>query len=205
MKRLCIFDLDGTILDTAPGIMASANAAAEKLGVQPLAEDILQGTIGVPIHDIYRQYYHLDDNDIPKAVNLFRLEYTEHGMYQGSIYPGIPELLAALKTADCVLTVATMKATRIAMMSLEAYNLLHFFDAVLGKGDDPAVTKTTMIQSCMERFSATADTTLMIGDSSQDEEGATGAGVRFIGVAWGYGGLHAGVQNTGELLTEIMR
>lgn len=187
MYKLYIFDLDGTLLNTASGIIDACNYAAIQIGWNPLSPSDFSGVIGTPVLSIFHQYYGMDLATAEQGVKIFRKEYARNGVYNACVYPGITDLLSRLKTVDCKLAVATMKPVDSAETMLLHFNLRSYFDLVLGKGDNGDISKANMIESCLSRYNITPQEAVFIGDSPQDQQGAEIVKVNFIGVSYGLG------------------
>jgi len=199
MYKLCIFDLDGTLLDTSQGLLSSANYGARQIGAKEISPEIFEGVIGVPIGDIYRQYYHIDSESENTAVKFFLEDYSDNCVNGVSVFPGVRELLKELKKANCLITLATMNTPEVAKKMLACVDLLQYFDFVSGRGANPLMTKAGMIREHLEKFDISQNDAVMIGDSMHDLHGAQEAGVEFVGVKWGYG-FRNEVESEGWLL-----
>ena len=104
-----LFDLDGTLTDSAPGILNSVRHACRKLQLDMPEEATLRRFLGPPLPSSFREYLHLDENDTARAVAAFREYYPEKGIFENEVYPGIPELLRDLKAAGKTVVIATSK------------------------------------------------------------------------------------------------
>ena len=179
--QLVVFDLDGTLADTSPGIVNSHRYAHKMMGrpEPPLGE--LRSVIGGPLLQIYRDRFGFSEVDARRALTFYRSYYAEKGIYEATLYPGIPETLQQLHSLGAQLGVATLKAERF------AYKILRYFSAVYGMDENDERTKAKLLQLCMEAVYTTPDRTVLIGDSIHDLEGATSCGLSFLGVAYGFG------------------
>ena len=184
---LFIFDLDGTLIDTAQGIINSCNYAAKKLNANELENKDLIKKIGSPVQNIFMDCYNLDSAKATQAVKIFRDIYAREGIHQARIYDGIKDLLKNLKQYGNNVAVVTMKPQTSANAMLYEFEILSFIDSVYGKGDDADVSKKEMIEKCINRFNVDKKDTVVIGDSVFDIDGARGAGTDFIGVLYGFG------------------
>ena len=89
-----LFDLDGTLTDSGPGITRSAAHALRALGAKPLSEDVLRRFVGPPLLESFMRYGGLAEEEALRAVALYRERYLDVGWRENQVYPGIPELLA---------------------------------------------------------------------------------------------------------------
>ena len=188
MRRLVIFDLDGTLLDTAPGIAACYNETAARFGRAARERACFQGIIGGSLKSGFAALYGIEGDAADEAVARYRALYAEKGMYMYSVYPGIPELLASLREQGARTAVATLKLERFAVDMLRHAGLS--FDAVFGAGlgaGDAGLTKARLLQKAMDHCGASPDQTVLVGDSAYDAQGAREAGTGFVAVTYGWG------------------
>ena len=94
---IILFDLDGTLTDSAPGILNSVRYACRKLGLEMPSETTLRKFLGPPLIDSFRQLVGLSDAEADRAVSAFREYFPTKGLFENEVYPGIPALLADLK------------------------------------------------------------------------------------------------------------
>ncbi|MBJ2357365.1 MAG: HAD hydrolase-like protein [Sphaerochaeta sp.] len=186
--KLAIFDLDGTLMNTSPGIFASANAAIEKLGLPP-EHDVnqLSKFIGPPITQCFVKVYNLEPSLIDEAIALYRVEYDTHGRFNAHPYTGIPQLLSTLKKRGYLLAVGTLKYELLAKQMMEHFNLDGYFDSIRGADLDSTLSKADIVNKVLNDLSIDANDAVLIGDTYHDQKGATEAKVPFIAVDWGFG------------------
>ena len=99
MYDICFFDLDGTIIDSSPGITNSVMYALEKFGIEETEREKLYKFIGPPLTDSFARFYGFDDEKSWKAVEYYREYYQDTGIFECSVYPGFEKSLKALKAA----------------------------------------------------------------------------------------------------------
>ena len=183
-----LFDLDGTLTESGPGIMSSVRYALAKMGEPALDDEQLRRFIGPPLLDSFRDFCGFDPAEVAVAIAAYREYYATDGQYENSVYDGIPELLASLRTAGRTLAVATSKAEVYAASILEHFDLAGYFSTVVGSElDGRRTAKSDIISEALDRLGRPASGTVMIGDRSHDVRGAVTVGVGSIGVLWGYG------------------
>ena len=189
MKPLCIFfDLDGTLTDSGPGILASVAYALEKLGVAPPEREALRPFIGPPLLWSFGHFYGFDEAKSREAVRLYREYFTAGGMFENSVYPGIPEALERLRGAGFRLAVATSKPEEFSRQIIAHFGLEGYFEAICGATMDESRTeKAEVIRYALETVGAAAEESLMVGDREHDVIGAKAVGVPCLGALWGYG------------------
>lgn len=181
-----IFDLDGTLLDTSPGIFNSVRFAEQQLGFAPIPDDQLRVFVGPPPKQMYQKVYGVDEETATKATAFHRQYSREKAIYEATIYPGMKETLEALKKQGYKLAVATLKGQKIAEKVLQIHELYDFFDSIVGMDEAESFTKCKTIQVAIEQTNTTGKV-LMVGDSEYDYVGACEAKVDFVGAVYGFG------------------
>ncbi|MBR6486979.1 MAG: HAD-IA family hydrolase [Lachnospiraceae bacterium] len=180
-----IFDLDGTLLDTSPGIFGSVRFAEKSLGLDPIDDELLKEFLGPPPSKMYAKFHGLSEEDALRATKAHRQYGMERAIYEAEVYAEIPGALDTLREAGVKLAVATLKQQRIAEKILKLHDLDRYFEVIIGMNEAESMTKADTIRKAvmlMEQPSA-----VMIGDSEYDRVGALEAGVDFIGVTYGFG------------------
>ncbi len=180
-----LFDLDGTLTDSAPGIMECFQYTAEVMGVK-MPEDT-GCLLGPPLSVSFVKYFGMDSAEAEKAVKVFREHYGQGSLFRNRVYDGVPEMLERLKNAGFQLGVATCKAQVFAERILERFGLARFFDCIGGTGSSRD-SKAEVINFVLRNMgSPDKSGVLMIGDRDSDVFGAECAGIGCMGVLWGYG------------------
>jgi phosphoglycolate phosphatase len=187
-RRTILLDLDGTLSDPKLGIIRSIRHALAQLG-RPLDPGLdLDFCIGPPLLQSLQailgpEHGHLGG----QALALYRQRYQALGLYENTVYPGIPEALERLG-ARTDLYVATSKPTVFALGILEHFNLARHFKGIYGSGlDGTHSDKGALIGHLLATEGLAAAGALMVGDREHDLLGAAQHGMRGVGVLWGYG------------------
>jgi phosphoglycolate phosphatase len=186
-----LFDLDGTIIDSAPGITATLAYTFETMGltVPPPAE--LLAYVGPPILDSFRDRAGMTLGEAAEALAIYRPQYLEVGAFDASVFPGVPEVVRAVHAAGIPLSLATSKPETPATLMLSHFGLLHDFDIITGASDDEVrSSKQDVVAEALLRlatFGADLSRTVLVGDREHDVEGAAANGVPTIFADWGYG------------------
>ena len=169
-----LFDLDGTLTDSAPGILNSVRYACRKLGLPIPGEETLRRFLGPPLIASFRELMGLDAADADRAV---------------SVYPGVPALLADLKAAGKTVILATSKPEAFARRIMEHFDLARYCDFICGATlDETRTDKAEVIAYALETAGITDKTGLvMVGDREHDVLGAKKNGLPCIGAVYGYG------------------
>lgn len=186
---IIFFDLDGTITDSYPGIKNSVVYALEKMGRPVPDETVLRSFIGPPLADSFIKNCAMDRNTAFEAIDIYREYYSETGLYENTVYPGLEDVLKSLKDAGKHLAVATSKAEPYAGRILRYFGLEKYFDFTAAATMDASrVEKTDIIRYGLSFLDDTKPSdVLMIGDRRHDAAAAAALGLGFIGVLYGYG------------------
>lgn len=184
-----LFDLDGTLTDSAIGIKRSVSFALEAVGAPPLDDAVLRRFIGPPLQGSFRDVVGLAEAGVEAAVVAYRSYFERQGMFENAVFAGIPELLAALVEDGRRLAVATSKPQRYAVPIVEHFGLSHYFETVSGPETDGLhETKAHVVREALRRMDVEPSRgVVLVGDRIHDVEGAREAGIGCIGVLWGYG------------------
>lgn len=186
-----LFDLDGTITDSAPGITSSLAWMFEQLGLPvPSPADLLK-YVGPPILDAFRDQAGFDPAESQHALSIYRGHYLEFGAFDSTVYPGIESTLSAVRDTDMMVSLATSKPETSARIILDHFGLTGYLDVLTGASDDEVRSaKVDVVAEALVRLEALgADLTrpIMVGDREHDVLGAAANGVPTIFVEWGYG------------------
>ncbi len=180
-----IFDLDGTITESAPGIMKSAAYALEKMNKPVPGEDVLRKFVGPPLHKSFMDFCSLSDGEATEAVGKYRERHTVVGWKEANVYTGILPMLLSLKKNGAYIALASSKPQPLCVKTLEYFGILPLFDKVVGPDyQNKSGEKEFLIRNALPEKYQNA---CMVGDRKFDIEGAKKAGVAAIGVGYGYG------------------
>lgn len=183
--EVVLFDLDGTISDSAPGILAALRHAFAVNGLQPLDAATERAILGPPFYESLPPL--IGTAELQDVIDAYRARYKQT-MYQTRSYEGVPELLQRLHASGCTLAVATSKPERYAEPIVEHLGLAGYFAVIGGdstSGDRP--TKADVIGHVLRQLGDPDPVTVtMVGDRRHDVEGARAHDIESIGVRWGY-------------------
>ena len=188
-KALIIFDLDGTLTDSSPGILKCIKYAVEKLGRKVPSEDILLTFVGPPLLEQFKEVFGMEESEAEQAVAYFRERYNAAGVFENSVFTGVRELLENLKKDGCALSVATSKPMAMADVVLKHFKIDGYFDFWQGStGDRGRSDKLDIINAVIDGcgFSGKKDRVFLVGDRKYDAMGAEKCGIGFYGAGWGY-------------------
>ncbi|EGW40706.1 HAD hydrolase-like protein [Desulfosporosinus sp. OT] len=185
-----LWDLDGTLTDPKVGVTLSVQYALNRLGY-PLGEvDDLDWIIGPPLKESFRTLLQTTDETLlNRAITIYRERYREIGLYENTVYPGIPELLSQLVVKGCKHLLATSKPKVFAEKILQHFSLDSYFSVIMGSElNGQFVEKDVLIAEVLKKVPAGSQSkTVMIGDRRYDVQGARANGIDVISVGYGYG------------------
>lgn len=188
MYKNVIFDLDGTIIQSHPGIINAVRYALERLKLPMPSEEVIFSRIGPPLGETFL-FLGVKKGEENNAVSIYREYYNEIGIYECNVYDGIPEQLEKLKSSGKTLLVATSKPRVFAKRILEKYAIADYFDYIDGSNLDNTMTdKAALIIHALNQVGEKPDSSaVMVGDTKYDILGAKQAGIPSAGVLYGYG------------------
>ena len=183
------FDLDGTLTDSAPGVLACVRYACERLGIDPGDRVRAEHFLGPPLMASFTAQFGLDEERARQAVTWYRERYAVTGLYENRVYDGVVPMLAALRREGVRLGVATGKPEVFTGRVLAHFGLAPYFDVVVtaslaDAGDEkPAVLRRGMTLLGL----SDADRCVMVGDRASDIRAALACGAVPVGVTYGAG------------------
>ena len=184
-----LLDLDGTLIDSHPGILASSLAALRALGHDPDETLDIKRVIGPPLEDMMQallQSY--GDDRVGEAVAAYRQHYGESGFLGSVPYPGIGESLEEMKRSGLRIYLATSKRAVFASRILDHLKLAAYFDGIHGSVPSGDLDhKPELLAHVLSKHGLAPSRSLMVGDRRYDISGAHAVGMRGLGVLWGYG------------------
>lgn len=186
-----LFDLDGTLTASGPGIINCVRHGLAAVGHPGLDDEALRKFIGPPLAESMATIAGLPAAQIPAAIAAYRERFVRVGMFENDVYPGIPELLHQLTAAGRALAVATSKVEEYAERILSHFGLAQHFDVVVGAELDGRRTdKAAVVAEALSRLGRVDGQPVMVGDRAHDVLGARANGLPSIAVLWGYGSAH---------------
>ncbi|MFL0240686.1 HAD-IA family hydrolase [Mycobacterium sp. SMC-18] len=189
--QLVLFDLDGTLTDSAEGIVASFRHALGAVGAAQICDavpddDLTERIVGPPMH-VTLGSLGLGDK-AADAIAAYRADYTTRGWSMNRMFDGIEDLLADLRAAGVRLAVATSKAEPTARRIVEHFGIHDHFEVIAGASvDGTRSAKADVVAHALAQLAPVPEQVLMIGDRSHDVHGAAHHGIDTVVVDWGYG------------------
>lgn len=187
--KYILIDLDGTLTDSRPGIVNAVHYGLDKIGHPVPSEETLLKFIGPPLVDSFKNYCDLTGEPAQQALDAYREYYRETGLFENSVYDGIPEALQKMKDAGLKLALATSKPEEFSVRIMAKFGLDKYFDVMAGASlDVTRATKSKVITYALDKLGIKDPSeAIMVGDRYHDVEGAKINGLDCIGVTYGYG------------------
>ncbi|MGN3973930.1 HAD-IA family hydrolase [Tsuneonella sp. SYSU-LHT278] len=209
--KLAVFDCDGTLVDGQAPVCEAMEDAFAAAGLPPPDRHAVRRIVGLSLPQAVRRLASgAPDDQQSAAVEAYKRAFRaarETGRLEEPLFEGIGDLLRGLRTEGWSLAVATGKSDRGLAACLAGHGIAGLFASLQTADRHPSKPHPAMLEAALVETGASADETVMIGDTSFDMAMARAAGVRAIGVAWGYhemdelhdAGAHAVARDVSEL------
>jgi phosphoglycolate phosphatase len=185
-----LFDLDGTIADSAPGITGTLSDTLQEMGKPIPTPAQLLAFVGPPILDGFAALG-LTDEESQTALDLYRKRYRERGAFDSEVFPGMEDVLRSIRESELPIALATSKPESQARRMLEHYGLVDLFAFVGGASEDETRSEKADVIAYvlrnLRRMGVDLSRPVMVGDRIHDVEGARANGVPTVFADWGYG------------------
>jgi phosphoglycolate phosphatase len=184
-----LFDLDGTLIDSAPSILQSLQGALERHGLRPVVE-LNRHLIGPPLSDTLRLISGSEDASLLASLaQAFKASYDSEGFKQSVVYPGVGEMLTELKRAQVRMLVVTNKRIFPARRIIDWLDWTDYFEGIYSADAYmPALSgKHQVLGAVADAHRLDPRCCLYVGDRDEDCYAASAVGMSFLGVSWGYG------------------
>lgn len=188
--KLILLDLDGTLLDTSPGIYEGLDYLAPLIGQKPLDETIKPKFIGPALSVSFSKYFGVTGEELKEAIDIYRAFYRQDGYKKYKHFPELENVLRQLKEAGYILAVVTMKEHNITKDVLKHAGLDQYLDSILGNQDINSLTKSQLIEMTLDKFGVDPENAVLVGDTETDAKGALEAHVDYIPALYGFGYSH---------------
>lgn len=188
-----LFDLDGTLIDSKKGIFNAVRNTLDEMNI-PLENrpENMDSFIGPPLRESFRTLFNFNEAEAEKAANIYRVYYSEKGLFEYSIYDGIPESLLYLKNKGFEISVVTSKAEVYARRIVDSFQFKEVFTTVSGcELNGERSSKKELIEYTLSKYGVSPSSDiLMIGDRYHDIRGAKACKISSAGILYGYGSKH---------------
>ena len=212
MLKKILFDLDGTLTNPKTGITKSVQYALAHFGIEEEADNLTQ-FIGPPLIDSFMNFYGFSLEQAREGVTVYREYFAPKGIFENDVYPGVPEMLAALKEKGAILAVASSKPELFVEQILEHFDLAKYFDVVVGSLlNETRTSKEEVLEEALRQLGVMSTDNLrqvgytkkdndivatmedddkkatiaMVGDRKFDIIGAKAHGLTAVGVSFGF-------------------
>lgn len=187
MYKAVIFDLDGTLADTSPGILNSIRYTQKMMDLPEITLKQMYSHVGPPMEESYERNFGLTGDRLQQAIRFHKEYAIRQGYKELALYDGIVEFIDKLKNLGIKTAVATLKPHSTALKIFQHLNISDKFDVVIGVDSAMALTKSQMIDKCIEQIKCQKQECVLIGDSVYDAVGAKQSNIDFVAVTYGFG------------------
>ncbi len=206
MFNYILFDLDGTVADSAEGVTNSVYYALCHMGFEVSDKSELKKFIGPPLSSSFKEFYGFNTEQIETGIKLYREYYTDKGINEAKIYDGIKNLLRRLKAHGKKVILATSKPEVFAVRIIENFGVSEYFDVIAGSTlDEERNTKAKVIKYALDKAGADdLSQVIMIGDRKHDVLGANEIGVKCAYILYGYGNLQEAQEYKADYIIDTV-
>lgn len=184
-----VFDVDGTLLFTSPGIYYCLEFTLKKMGLPVPLEPVLRKCVGPPLTDSFKKRLGVPLDRVDEAMHIYRAEYVRKGEFMCEPYDGLDVTLKGLKEEGYSLFVASSKTETSCQAMLEKVGFAKYFDDICGADFSKNIEKKIEVLTELFRRnpSMKKEESYLVGDTYFDAEGATAFGIDCLGVLYGFG------------------
>ena len=204
-QEVIFFDLDGTLTESAPGIIKTVQYSMEQCGLKAPTMEELAFVVGPPLMDSFTGPLKMNQEKAVEVFHCYRERYEKEGMFDSCVYQGIITLLKTLRKKGKRLGVATSKSQDFAVKIIEHFELMPYFDFVAGSDNEHAGernTKAKVLQYGIEQMGITKEDAVLVGDRMYDINGAKEVGVPVVAVEYGYGSVAEFVEHGADYIAK---
>lgn len=189
MYNTILFDMDGTLIDSGPGVMRCIKHALTFYGINDAPESELKKCVGPPLSDTFGNRFKLPETEIMRAIEIYREEYHKGGIFECTLYPGIVDCLKTLNDKGFKCFVTSSKHDKACRIITDHFGITDlFYDIVGSSADASRETKTEVLEACFTLHpDIKKEESVLIGDTVYDAKGAEECNLDFIGVTYGFG------------------
>lgn len=205
--KYVLWDFDGTVADTYPGIAQALKAVFPLAGVHEEREEVLRTFIGPPFSESFPAAYGFDEETTNYLIGKYREYYNAGAMFNCTVYDGVPQALADLRSAGYGQYIASSKPKEACVAILKSKEIYGLFDGVFGATPDGRIN--TKIQVLEEAFRVLDDYDksryVLIGDTKYDVIGAEKAQIDCVGITYGMGSRQELEENGASAVFDTIR
>lgn len=186
--KLFIFDMDGTLLDTSPGIVQAVRYTLDVYNKKIPNDTVLKTFIGPPLRVSFSALTDVVMDEVDDMVKTFRKQYSDQELFHANVYEGVYQLCECLQSNDIKIAVATNKPEKFANELVQYFNLDKYISIVCGADEQGMLTKADLIRRVIKLTQLDDKRkVVMVGDTLGDAYAALECGIDFIGVTYGFG------------------
>ena len=187
--KYIFWDMDGTIINSYPGVVESVLYALKHFGLTETNPEIMRRFIGPPLRVTFGEIYHMDETQIEQAVEKYRENYNAGGMFKCEVYPGITQAMDAFQKAGFKQIIASSKPEHMCRLLLDRFGLIEKMDDVVGASLDGRIdSKQQVLEEAFRRLgNPDKREVVLIGDTKYDAIGAKSVDIDCIGITYGFG------------------
>lgn len=186
MIKAILFDFDGTLADTAPGIVKTMECTFKEMGLPVPSEEAMRSTIGLPLPKALQSLNGLNDKDTKTATEIYRRLFATVEAALITIFPKVKETLQTLHERGLRLAICTSRNVESLDMILQHHDIGSFFETKVTHSDNlPAKPAPDMVFALLERMKLKADEAIVVGDTTFDIQMGNSAGCRTVAVTYG--------------------
>ena len=195
--KYIFWDMDGTIINSYPGVVESVLYALDHFGMTETDPEVMRRYIGPPLRVTFGEVYHMNEEQTEEAVAKYRENYHNGAMFHCDVFPGVTEAMDAFKRAGYKQIIASSKPENMCRMILEHFDLVEKMDDVVGASWDGRIdTKEEVLEEAFRRLgNPDKSQVVLIGDTRFDAAGAKYIGIDCIGITYGFGTREELVEN----------
>ncbi len=206
--RLVVFDCDGTLVDSQAAIGQSMASAFKDIGLPFPGNEVVKKVVGLSLHDaallLLPEDQHALAGDLVVGYRKAFSALRQNDQVHEPLFPGVREMLQALRSENILMGVATGKGQKGLEKTLDGHGISDFFDTLQTADHHPGKPNPSMLFTAMNEVGVEAETTLFVGDTTFDIEMGKSAGVKTLGVSWGYHDPKALIESGAGAMLESM-
>ena len=186
MTKAIFFDFDGTLANTAPGIVLTMQETFREMGLPVPGEETIRQTIGLPLTASIRLLGNLSEEDTERGVQIYRRFFSIYELTHITMFPEVAQTIAELSRRGIRLAICTSRGTNSLKSILSRYDLLDCFETAVTATDNlPSKPAPDMVLTLLERMGLSKDEIFVVGDTTFDIDMGNNAGCRTIAVTYG--------------------
>jgi len=187
--KYILFDLDGTLINSEAGVLRCIKLALKEINQEDAPYSTLRKMIGPPFRQSMKEFFGVEGQEIENLIKKYRTQYDIDGWCDCKVYDGVMDMLKKLKESGKTIALATSKPERFTQKIMDHFGFLPYFDFIgASLGDGTRDRKSKVISHVFLSLGIKdIDKAVMVGDTKYDIYGAKEAGIKSVGILWGFG------------------